>query len=407
MNNRIPILYIDNTFTFGGAINSLEYLLKALDKNKFLPVLITGQSEKFLSTHFQDFIYHKVNFKLPWIHNKTYKKITSLPAFKNITVLKIINKIRFFYWLLFITFPESLKYYKTGKRHNVKIVHLNNILGSQFAAILAAKLLRVPCVAHLRDFEEIHPITKLYARMIDHHIAISSAIKNNLFDLQVPENKISIIYDAIDLDKFKTDTSFDYLLNEFKIKADKKLFGIFGRIIEWKGIKEFVLAANMVIKKFPQAKAFIVGDISDGSEKYFKQVMKLIKDLNLVNNIILTGYRNDVPALMNLMDIVVHASIRPEPFGMVLIEAMAMKKPVVATKAGGPLDIVIDGTTGLLVPISDSKKMAEAIIKILKDPQLAKSMGLNGQIRAEEVFSKERYAHQVERIYGSLIRFNY
>lgn len=401
----IKVLYIDNTFTFGGAINSLEYLLKALDKDKFLPILITGQPEKFLSNHFDDFIYYKVNFKLPWVHNKTYKKITSLSVFKNINLLKIINKIRFIYWLIFITFPESLKYYKIGKRHNVKFVHLNNIFGSQLAGILAAKLLRVPCVAHLRGFEGIHPITKLYARMIDHHIAISSAIKNNLFDLQVPENKISIVYDAIDLDKFKTDTPFHYLLKEFNIKADEKIFGIFGRIIEWKGIKEFVLAANMVIKKIPQAKAFIVGDISDGSEEYFKQVKKLIKNLNLVNDIILTGYRHDVPALMSLMDIVVHASIRPEPFGMVLTEAMAMKKPVVATKAGGPLDIVIDGTTGLLVPISDSKKMAGAIIKILKDPQLAKSMGLNGRIRAEKVFSKERYARQVEEIYRNLTRF--
>jgi glycosyltransferase involved in cell wall biosynthesis len=91
----------------------------------------------------------------------------------------------------------------------------------------------------------------------------------------------------------------------------------------------------------------------------------------LERNIVLTGYRRDVSALMQLMDVVVHASITPEPFGMVLIEAMAMNKPIVATKMGGPLDIVEDGQSGILVLPGDAGEMAGAIITLLTDKELA------------------------------------
>jgi len=401
--DKIPILFLDNSYTFGGAINSLLYLLRALDKSRFTPILVTAQPEEFLRQHFDFMKWHHMELKLPWVHNRIYKRITGYQMFSAGWGMKCVNRIRFLYWLLFVTLPEAVRYYRVGRKYKVRLIHLNNMLGGQLAGILAAKFLRVPCVAHLRDFEEVDGVTKMYAKMIDSHIAISSAIKENLLCLAIPEEKISIIHDGIDLDDFNDNLSCDYLRTEYALDGEEKTFGIFGRIIEWKGIKEFVRAAALVIRSVPGAKAFIIGDCSDGDGAYLAEVQKLITRYGLEQQIILTGYRKDVPAFMKLMDVVVHASITAEPFGMVLIEGMAMAKPVVATRMGGPLDIVEDATTGFLVEPGAVGHLAGAIRRLLSDNDLAAAMGQNGKNRVTALFTKERYARQVEEVYMHIL----
>jgi glycosyltransferase involved in cell wall biosynthesis len=401
--DKIPVLYLDNTATFGGAINSLLNLLRALDRSRFTPILITAQSEEFLRRNFDFVQWRSVRIKRSWVDNRMYRKITGMRFFSSGFALKCVKRIRFLYWLLFITLPEAVGYWKIGRMYKVRLVHLNNIMGSQLAGILAAKMLGVPCVGHLRDFEEVDRVTTLYARLIDLHIAISGAIKDNLLRLLVPDEKIVVVFDAIDLQDFDDTVSIGHLRQEFGLNEEEQLFGIFGRIVGWKGIVEFVHAAALVIQSRANTKAFIVGDCSDGDTDYLKVVKELIAGYELEEKIILTGYRTDVPALMQLMDVVVHASISPEPFGMVIIEAMAMKKPMVATRMGGPLDIMLNGRTGILVAPGNTKEMADAIERLLADKGLAFDMGRSGKKRVIDMFTKERYARQVEDVYIRLL----
>ena len=403
-NDKIPVLYLDNSYTFGGAINSLEYLVRALDKERYEPILVTGQPKDFLSEHFNGITYYHIKLKLPWVNNTFYKALKSIPLFRKKMMLKIVTMIRGIYWTVSNVLPEAFKYYRIGRRHHVKLVHLNNILGSQLAGILAARMLGVPCVAHLRDFEDPRPYTRLYAKLIHHHIAISSAIRDNLLELGVPEEKIAIIYDAIDLDEFNEGIDIEYLRKEFAIERYHKLFGIFGRVKGWKGTKEFILEAAKEVEANPNALAIVVGSQSDGGEEYYNEVKELTRSLGIEQKVIFTGYRTDIPALMKLMDIIVHSSIAPEPFGMVVIEGMAMGKPVVATRGGGPLDIVSDGETGFLVEMGDSKEMAEKIIELLENEPLLSSMGQKGRERVELIFCKERYAKQIQNIYTIILR---
>ncbi|MFO7646350.1 MAG: glycosyltransferase family 4 protein [Desulfosarcina sp.] len=398
----IPILILDNSFTFGGAINSLKHLLNALDTKRFVPVLVTGQSREFLANHFDCTCYHYVP-KLPWVNNRIYKRIASLSIFRIRFLLKTLKLLRFVYWFAFITVPEALRYYRIGRKHRVSLVHLNNTFDSQLAGIIAARLLRVPCVGHLRDFVEVHPITRLYARLVDHHVAISGAIRENLLDLGVPDQRVTVVHDAIDLDEFNADGDCAGLLREFGLTPGQPVFGIFGRVVEWKGIREFVLAARQVIDNIPDACGFVVGGPSDGDDSFFWTMKHLAAGLGLENKVFFTGYRRDVPALMGMMNVIVHSSIRPEPFGMVLIEGMAMKKPVVASRGGGPLDIVIEGETGFLVEMGDSRAMSEAIIYLLNHPALRKKMGLVGRHRVVRDFASPRYADQMERIFQLLL----
>jgi glycosyltransferase involved in cell wall biosynthesis len=401
MKKPVPILILDNSFTFGGAINSLCHLLRALDKEKFAPVLVTGQSEAYLTNHFACTWYHHVP-KLSWVNDRLYRKIAAIPIFRFRPLRRILNFSRFLFWLAFVTAPETIKFYRLGRQHRVALVHLNNILGSQLSGILAAKLLRVPCVAHLRDFEEVHLVTRFYARLIDHHVAISGAIRDNLLQLGVPAERISLVHDAIDLEEFNAAVEWEPLLGEFDLLPGQPRFGIFGRVVDWKGIREFLLATRQVLTQIPEARAFIVGGHSDGDEGFVREMRCLAGELGIAGRVIFTGYRQDVPALMGLMDVAVHASIRPEPFGMVLIEGMAMGKPVVATRGGGPLDIVVDGKTGFLVEMRDSEALGQAVCLLLRDPGLCQEMGLAGRTRVAREFSSRRYADQMERIFQRL-----
>jgi len=399
MRDKIRILYLDNTFTFGGAINSLCYLVQALDKEQFESVIVTGQSEELLQEKFQGAIcYHQMP-KLTWVDNRIYSRIATLAVFKIQIFRWLLNMSRFLYWVVCVDFREALRFRRIGKKHGVHLVHLNNIMGSQLSGIMAAKLLGVPCIAHLRDFEVVHPITRFYARLIDRHVAISTAIKENLLQLDVPAEKISIVHDAINLEEFNSDVDCTYLMDEFDLVSDQPTFGILGRVIGWKGIREFLLAAQQVLASIPDARGFVVGGASDGDEAYYRDMQELSMELGLEEKVIFTGFRKDIPALMNCMDIIVHASTRAEPFGMVLIEGMAMGKPVVASRAGGPLDIVVDGETGYLVPIGDVDMLGSAITRLLKDSDLRCRMGKQGRLKVTGEFSSKRNARQMESIY--------
>ncbi|MCF8024018.1 MAG: glycosyltransferase, partial [Desulfobacteraceae bacterium] len=290
MKMPAPILLLDNSYSFGGAINSLSNLVKALDKEKFSPVVVSGQPPDFLEKHFDCSWYH-YKPKLPWVDNAVFEKIKAIPLFKIKVLQKALYISRSVYWLFFIIFPEAFKYYAIGRTHKVAMVHLNNIFGSQLSGIISAKLLGVPCVAHLRDFEKAGFFNRCLAKLIDQHIAISTSIRDNLAMLEVPDEKISIIYDAIDLDEFDTDVSSKYLLDEFCIGKDQKIFGIFGRVLAWKGTREFVLAAAEVIKRIPEAMAFIVGSESDGDKEYAREVNLLVNNMSLQDRIVFTGYR--------------------------------------------------------------------------------------------------------------------
>src|SRR4030095_17066617 len=107
--------------------------------------------------------------------------------------------------------------------------------------------------------------------------------------------------------------------------------------------------------------------------------MGLARDLGMVCRTVFTGFRRDIPELIQLLDVVVHASVEPEPFGRVIAEGMAMGKPVVAAMNGGPLEIIRDGQTGFLVPSGDLEKLAHRIIGLLTDVSQAAAVGRNGR----------------------------
>ena len=238
---------------------------------------------------------------------------------------------------------------------------------------------------------------------MDHHIAISDSVKQDLIGIGIDPAKISVVRDAVDVDAWNPDRKHGNLRGAFGLINGERLIGMFGRVVPWKGQHVFVRAMQEVCKVSPDVRGFIVGDESDADSSYMREVLQQAQRLELDRRIFMTGYRDDVRDLMSMMDVVVHASTRPEPFGMVIIEAMAMGKPVVATEGGGPSEIITHGKSGILVPRDDSESLASAIRMLLENPTHAKELGEAGRRVVVERFTSTQQAQEIMRIYRSLL----
>jgi glycosyltransferase involved in cell wall biosynthesis len=177
-----------------------------------------------------------------------------------------------------------------------------------------------------------------------------------------------------------------------------------GRLVPWKGQEVFLRALARVAPHVPNLKALIVGEPDPPTETaYLQQLLTLTQKLGLSDIVRFTGFQSDIPAVMASLDVLVHSSSSPEPFGIVVIEGMAAGKPVVATSAGGVLDIIKDGQSGLLVPPEDDRAMAEAILELARDQDLAVRMGAEARQRVVTRFTAVQYAQAVQDIYRSML----
>lgn len=397
------VLFLDNSSTFGGAIVSLKHLVQGLAERGVQPIVVSGHPSHRLADAFPNARTISIDVQVPRRHpTALLGRMRQTPPRSDV-LEQIGLRLGAVDWHLRRTLPSALQYLKIGKNKNVDLVHLNNILEGQLDGMLAAKLLGVPCVAHARGFQSSGVLLRSALHGIDRHIAISRAIGRNLEQIGASPEKISIVPDGIDIGQFSCPRDDGTLRRELGIPPDVPAFGLFGRIMRWKGTREFVLAAIRVLRTRPAARALVVGDVSDGDRSYFEEVRRVAEESGVADRILFTGYRDDIPALMHALDVVVHSSIEPEPFGMVIVEAMAAGTPVVAADRGGPVDIVEPGTTGLLVDPRDPEQLASGIEALIDAPERAQKMGRTGQKRARELFDRDRYAERVLSVYSEVL----
>jgi len=396
---KIKILYVDNSYTFGGAIRCLVALVNELSKYNYEPILFVNRSYQFVNKKNDKVKAILDNWSPPWHFPNFYQYIRK--RIKHKVIKKICSILYWVYWYIPKEILRAIRIYKIGKKYKVDIIHLNN--GISIAGIVAAKLLQIPCICHMRGFETRSVFAKFSQFIVDYYIAISNAIKDNLIRLGIMPNKIILIPDFIsELDEIKNGEELK-IIKEFQIKPNEKLFGIFGRVLKFKGQKEFLMAAREVFKKVANCRAFIVGDHSDGPLEYYNELKSMIRDYSLTKKVILTGYRQDALEIMKCMDVVVLATRVPiEAFGRVIIEAMSLGKPVVATKCGGPADIIENGKNGYLIPMRDIKAMSNAIIKLLTEENID-----NFKQAAKETvikkFSAKVCIPKIDKIYRTLM----
>jgi glycosyltransferase involved in cell wall biosynthesis len=209
-------------------------------------------------------------------------------------------------------------------------------------------------------------------------------------------SRCRVVYNGIDPTRFASPPAdrVRELRHDLGLSGES-VVGVFGRLTPWKGQHVLIEA----LSDLPDVHAlFVGGSLFEDKIPYRDVLRRQAETEGVADRVHFLGFRDDVPRLMHLVDLVVHTSTAPEPFGRVLVEGMLAGCPVIGTRAGGPPEIIGDSETGLLVPPGDPDALATAIQKILSNPQWARSMGEAAQAYARDRFSVDRMQEEVDRI---------
>ncbi len=244
----------------------------------------------------------------------------------------------------------------------------------------------------------------LYSR-IDKVYAISRMIEQNLLvTTSLKKEKIVLLHNGIDTEKFKPDLyERKNFREEFKIDDNEILIGMIGRISQGKGHEEFLLSANKLLKKYDNLKFVIVGHPSINEESYYKKVIEIAEKINQKGKIVFTGLRKDTPNILAAIDIYAFPS-HDESFGLTLVEAMSMKKPNVCTRASGVLEIAIENETSLLFNKGDVEDLTNKISTLIDSYELRKKLGENSRKRVLENFDLGKYILKLIEHYQKTIK---
>jgi glycosyltransferase involved in cell wall biosynthesis len=184
--------------------------------------------------------------------------------------------------------------------------------------------------------------------------------------------------------------------------SGRTVVGIVGRLAPWKGQHIFIDAMATVARTHPGVQARVIGSALFGEEEYAENLGQQVSALDLSHVVQFGGFSHDVARELADLTVAVHASTVPEPFGQVVVEAMACGVPIVAANAGGPAEIIEQGRDGLLVPPGDPDALAAAVIQLLDDADLRTRLAESAARKAQR-YRPERIAAEVEQVYASVL----
>jgi glycosyltransferase involved in cell wall biosynthesis len=306
-------------------------------------------------------------------------------------------------WLTRRGLPRARLLAGIARQREVRLIHTNIRVGHDREGVLAARLAGLPCLCHIRHPEKLGWFDRRLASTVDRFVYISQAVRQSHRESGVSAEKGRIVYNGLDIAAFEGAMDPAGGRASLGLGADALAVGMVGRLDTWKGHEVFLRAVAKVEEAVPAARGIVVGDPPPDRPGYRGELEMLRDDLQLTNKVMFSPFRMDVPVVMSALDVLVLASTSPEPFGRVLIEAMAAGKPVVAADSGAAREILEDGVQGLLVPPGDVEALASAVTRLLTEPQLAHAMGQRGRKRVGERFGIRQYVEGVQAAYRELL----
>jgi L-malate glycosyltransferase len=278
------------------------------------------------------------------------------------------------------------------KKRSCRLVHFHEAHGLAVGAA-AARRAGVPLRFISRRVDFPLRSRAKYTREIDAIIAISEGVRKVLLDSGVPGSLITVIPSGIDFSAFEEPGPRDFLRREFGFGPDVCLVGIVAALEDHKGHTYLLEASKIVRDQAPQVRFVVVGA---GSLRL--ELDKQAKDLGVEDIVFFLGFRDDVPRILASLDLFVLSS-HHEGMGSSLLDAMASRLPVVATRAGGIPEVVEDRETGLLVPPRDPAALAQAILELCRDRELAARLAARGVEVVHQKFSAEAMAGKIVELY--------
>jgi len=383
MSSKIKVLQVIPKLGYGGAETGCYDLAHFLPENNCTSYIVTSGGELTKYT------------------NKKKVKIIKLPVHSKNPILIFFNSIILVFIILFF---------------NISIVHARS-RAPAWSCLLATKITRRKFVTTFHGtYNFNNSLKKFYNSVMvrsDLIIAgsnfIFSHINSNYSKYLNSKKKFMVIFRGINVDYFDPTTTLetdeDKLISEWKIKKDKKIVLMPGRLTSWKGQEIFINALNLINKELGHQAfyAVILGN-NQGRDVYTKKIKRLSEQHRLTNQLKFIDHCKNMPLAYKISDLVVSASIEPEAFGRVVIEAQAMKKPIIASNIGGSKETIVNDRTGFLFESENPLSLCKKIIEALNlDESTLKSMGNEGRKNVIKKFNVEKMCFSTYLEYKKLL----
>jgi glycosyltransferase involved in cell wall biosynthesis len=389
----------------GGSLTGLYHTIRGLDRERFAPVMVLYEEKRIE----QDLAALRV--PVHHVERRRMRKEHALLGYsgyqraKKVGVLRsLLSAGRQTLRLVFEELPAAWSLARIFRRERADVVHLGNGLRANFDGVLACVMTRTPFVCHIKGFEKYGDRERWAARRTGSLVCMTEAILAYCRGRGIESPDTRVVYDAVDDEWLRPQRSPQELRSELDLPGDAQCIALSGNIQEWKGQRVLVEALALIAEDQPRAHVVIVGGVHRAGEEYARELRARIESLGLGERVHLIGFRDDVPDVMNAMDVVVHASVRPEPFGRVILEGMLLGKPVIAADAGGVPELIADGCTGYLAPPGDVRELAACLRKVLGAPDGGRAMGARARTWAQEKFSLQRHVAEMTEIYERVSR---
>ena len=362
----IPILYLSHCgSSIGGGENQLYNLVDNLDKNSYHPYIICPDDGIF-ADKLRNANIHTTVLNLP-----QWRKAKSL----------------------FTRYSSTTKLINFAKQHNIQLIHTSDSWLNPYLWKLK-KSLNIPVISHVRNILNPTQIVKYDFDRMDHIVVISEQNRKSLLDSGIASDKIDLVLNCVDLSVFQPKPV------KYENKSDPFVIGLVGRIEPFKRQKEFVEIASKVYHECQNVRFQIIGASLDAPKHktYEREVRELVVKYKLDNCILFTGHQNDMSNVFHSIDLLVTLSA-----GSVIAEAMAAGLPVVATPIGSTTDMVVDGSTGWILPSDSIESISSKIVQLANDSELYTQMGDAARRHAEDNFNIEIHIKKIQTIYEQLL----
>ena len=383
MSSSLKVLQVIPKLGYGGAETGCYDIAHYLPENDCVSYIVTSGGEllKFI--------------------DKKKVKVIKLPVHSKNPLIIFINFLALI-WVILI--------------NNISIVHARS-RAPAWSCLLAAKITGRKFVTTFHGTYNFNSkMKKLYNSVMvrsDLIIAgsnfIFSHIKENYTKYLDAKKKLLVIFRGINVDYFDPTTKLDSdekkLLNEWQIEKDKKIILLPGRLTGWKGQEVFIEAVNLVnIELGYEAFYAVILGSDQGRDLYKKKLIRLTEQHRLINQVKFIDHCKDMALAYKVSDFVVSASIEPEAFGRVAVEAQSMEKPIIASNIGGSNETVIDEKTGFLFESNNPKSLSKKILKVLSmDEASLQSIGKEGRKNIIQKFNVEKMCFSTYSEYKRII----
>ncbi|MDQ3168785.1 MAG: glycosyltransferase family 4 protein [Acidobacteriota bacterium] len=382
------ILFVHTTSEVGGSDVSLAHIVERLDRERFQAVVALPSDGPLVARL-----------------ERAGAEVAVLPHMRKLTSRKGRAGLAMFA----ATYPLGVASLASlVRRKRVDIVHTNTI--HNLYGWAAARLTGRPHVWHVREIvwqnAVLMRLERALALSFATRVIVTSRAVGQMFerDGALPPRVVTIA-NGVDTTAFAPGHE-DRVRRDFGIPAGAPLIGAAARLDVWKGLEDFIEAAAIVHRARPDVRFVVAGGAIEGLEDYASTLQEQSHARGLDDVLHFAGWKygpDAMPAFYRSLDVFVLPSREPEPFGLVVLEAMASARPVIATAQGGPLEIVVDGATGLLVAPRDPAVMAQAMIALADDPARARAMGDAGRQRAAADYSIERTVARLQLLYDEVL----